>query len=224
MEELTKKEKEEIEEKEAIHPLEIIGTEKILEMKCEAKITEKGIEIRCLEPLSPELMPMILEEKRPITAKVSFRVVDIFMGEKVEKAIKKGIYGIDGINEREYGSQLGGRELTFVFPDECVSNECKLIVHYPQIVRREKGQKMYLGFQSEDVPPEGLSHITEVKDVAEQILQDVDTQTISKLKGRSRLRGLKLGVIRTTKGELAEEPNKEKAYNILDEDFAKIIR
>ena len=134
------------------------------------------------------------------------------------KYLKKGFTiseianGHDG--ERTFGSYAGGKGLTFVFPDECVSEECEKEVTVPMIVDRGKKNK-YLRFQVEDIKGRGLNAIDEILWISQQILQDFDTKTISKLKALDRLRGIRSIVKKTKNGELGSNEGKKAALKII---------
>lgn len=128
----------------------------------------------------------------------------------------------------EFGTQKGGRDETMVFPDECVSKECKEIVgNIPQPVRREKGEKMYLGFQVEDEDPEGLSSLKELRLIIKQIREDHELKVIDIDKAIQRLNVFHAIIKRTKKGEFSDPDVKIIAINYLKEkheEFKEIKR
>jgi hypothetical protein len=111
---------------------------------------------------------------------------------------------------------------TFVFPDECACAECRSEVTSPQVVTRDPPKPMYLRYQVNDITPKGLSHFTEVEEVAQQILQDVLLDVIPINYGVQRLQAIRMQIVRNGKDELASEDGKARAYDILDTYLTKI--
>lgn len=122
----------------------------------------------------------------------------------------------------EFGTQKGDRDLTRVFPDECVSEEGKEIVgNTVKQVRREKGQEMYLGFQVKDIDNNGLSHKRELKQIIEQIDEDYLSGTISIEKALERLNGYRTAIKKSKKGEFINSEKKEEALKLITDTEAE---
>lgn len=107
---------------------------------------------------------------------------------------------------------------THVTKDECVSDECLIEVNEAGegIISRKSHEDIYLGYQVEDVVPEGMSHVEEVEDMVEEILEDYDTGAINKLQLNGRLKLLILVVRKATKGELATMKGKLDALSAIN--------
>jgi hypothetical protein len=117
----------------------------------------------------------------------------------------------DPISKREKGK----RE-TFVYPDECVSEECAAEVEYPQVVERPKGKPLYMKYQVWDLPPRGFSSMKEVEETLAQIKQDVELGVIPVGKGIQRLGAVRLHIEHHPKGIFTESKGWVLARKVLD--------
>jgi hypothetical protein len=120
-------------------------------------------------------------------------------------------------------SKAGGYRDTYVYPQECVSQECFIDVgNEPQIVHRPIPKPVYLEYQVLDLPPSGFSNTWEIREVAEQILQDVQLNVITVGKGVHRLQAIRMHVNRFKKDDLSSPEIREQAHAILNEYVDKV--
>ncbi len=113
---------------------------------------------------------------------------------------------------------------TFVFPDECVSAECRAEVDVPQIVTREPPKPKYLRYQVEDERPRGFSTYAEVEETAAQILQDVMLGVIDRVKGIQRLNAVRAQAKARGRDELRFPRADEVVDEIIDKYLTRVRR
>lgn len=110
-----------------------------------------------------------------------------------------------------------GARFTWVEEEQCTTDECRLDVSTTgNIQNRPKGENIYLDYQVDDIGENGLSHVLEVKQMIEEIIEDHEKGVIERKTLYRRLAFLIFLISKAKIGEFSAYEGKEKALALVN--------